>query len=292
MNTKLNPEPYADAYPGVLYRLISKFGLTNATNMHWFFRPEKGMNFGDWIGPYLFNKMTGKRARLRKAKGPWSYQIFSCGSILSHIEAPDKAIVWGSGALTECAQFERPKKIFAVRGPMSREICLSQGYDCPEVYGDPGVLMPLFYKPSKHERKVALGIVPHHTEFDDLFEKFSGCEGAKIVDVRQPLETVISEISACKAIVSTSLHGVIISHAYNIPVAWAKFSGRLIGDEFKFKDYFLGVGSDAIPSPVNLNKDYGIDDLLEFAIGGEIPDLVCVQDRLLKSCPFNSKGAF
>ncbi|WP_460275540.1 polysaccharide pyruvyl transferase family protein [Celeribacter sp. ULVN23_4] len=284
-----NPEPYADAFPGGLYRFVSKLGFTNATNMHWFYRPEKGMNFGDWIGPYLFNKITGKRARKRAAKGPWSSQLFGCGSILSHITSQDKAIVWGSGALTQDAQFPKPKKIHAVRGPLSREICVRQGYDCPEIYGDPGSLMPLFFQPSESEHKAALGIVPHHTEFDDLSEKFCHSPDVKIIDVKQPLEKVISDIVACHAIISTSLHGVIISHAYNVPVVWAKFGGDLIGDEFKFKDYFLGIGMNDIPKPLDLSEDYSQEELEKLAKSGEQPDLTDVQKRLLESCPFNSE---
>lgn len=37
--------------------------------------------------------------------------------------------------------------IRSVRGPVTRNILMDLGYDVPSVYGDPAILLPLFYNP-------------------------------------------------------------------------------------------------------------------------------------------------
>jgi hypothetical protein len=51
--------------------------------------------------------------------------------------------------------------------------------------------------------------------------------------------------------VSSSLHGIILAHAYGIPVAWTEFSTGLKGDGVKFLDHYASVGiTDPVKSSV------------------------------------------
>ena len=52
---------------------------------------------------------------------------------------------------------------------------------------------------------------------------------------------IIDEINSCQVIISSSLHGIITCHAYNIPCLWYKFSEKIVGDGIKFADYFSSV---------------------------------------------------
>jgi hypothetical protein len=76
----------------------------------------------------------------------------------------------------------------------------------------------------------------------------------RLVNVQQPVEAVIDAIASCEFVVSSSLHGLIVAHAYRRPALWVEFADPLLGDRSKFHDYFASLGRPA-PSPVRL--DYG-----------------------------------
>ena len=64
----------------------------------------------------------------------------------------------------------------------------------------------------------------------------------KVIDVNRPPFDVVRDISTCEAIVSSSLHGLIVADALEIPNVRVSFHGRLKGGDFKFEDYASGVG--------------------------------------------------
>ena len=66
-----------------------------------------------------------------------------------------------------------------------------------------------------------------------------------IINLLDPIEKIITEISSCEITFSSSLHGVIVSHAYQVPSLWIKSNisseVKLAGDDIKFADYFSSV---------------------------------------------------
>ena len=66
-----------------------------------------------------------------------------------------------------------------------------------------------------------------------------------IRDGSKGIEEFIDELNQCEKILTTSLHGLIVSHAYGIPAEWCQITGsdtNLAGDGTKFHDYMLSVG--------------------------------------------------
>ena len=99
--------------------------------------------------------------------------LYTVGSILG--TGMCNATVWGSGYIDKYTVGNTYKKILpklrkldirAVRGPLTRDVLLSTGYDCPEVYGDPAVLLPLIYTPnvSSDMLKTDYKLVKHFTD--------------------------------------------------------------------------------------------------------------------------------
>ncbi len=212
------------------------FNNSNELRAYWW-SWEGNKNFGDILTPYLIEKITGKKPLLCSKYCMKEYYIVT-GSILSH--ANKNAIIWGAGIIFRDQKVKRPKKIFAVRGPITRERLIELGYECPKVYGDPGLLLPKFYNP-KTENKYKLGLIPHYMDYPKIKDKINS-KDILVINVFDQVEKVIDNICSCKRTISSSLHGLIVSHAYGIPSIWAEFSNKLTGDGTKFKDYFLSVG--------------------------------------------------
>ena len=205
----------------------------------WWFRPNHGYNFGDEITPWLFKKMYGvdieKPCDLRDEN-----ILLGVGSIMRL--ANKNTEVWGSGIRNIDQQdFDGAKKFHVVRGPFTRKRLLELGMQCPQVYGDPGMLLPTYYSP-EIEQKYELGIVPHLVDREAVKKKFGNFKGVKIIDLdSKDIEDIVDQFLECKHIVSTSLHGIITAVAYGIPVKWMKASDKINGDDIKFYDFWASL---------------------------------------------------
>ena len=98
--------------------------------------------------------------------------LLAVGSILG---SPFDAVVWGTGAMsfTQIAGLYKWRKIRkydirCVRGPLSANALKSFGYDCPEIYGDPAVLMPLIYRPPVTEKVYEVIYISHFHNISSL----------------------------------------------------------------------------------------------------------------------------
>src|SRR5690606_8331752 len=126
------------------------------------------------------------------------------------------SIVWGSGSFgTESKrQLNRDADYRAVRGPLTRAKLRNVGVQCPEVYGDPALLVPFFYWPQvKKEAEVGLVLRWSERSWNALP---AGAGVRKIFLKADNIEQVLQQILGCKRIISSSLHGLIIADAYGI----------------------------------------------------------------------------
>ena len=226
-----------------LYRRISgikfflKFGFRNSIKINYFY----SNNFGDALNPILMKFLGVKSVANIPTEFYKKEHLQVIGSIIQVCN--EGTTVWGSGFISRNTEFyySPPKKVLAVRGPETREKLKEMGVDCPEVYGDPALLFPIFYnKPVNKLYKV--GIVPHYSNFNDPILSSFNENDTLIIDVMDsnPLN-VIDKIRSCELILSSSLHGIIIGDAYQIPSYWVEFSKKVGVDNFKFKDYFKSV---------------------------------------------------
>lgn len=198
-------------------------------------------NFGDIITPYLVEKMTGRKPILFSPSSQFAKYFrhaIMTGSIIS--QSNKNSLVWGSGIIKSSESIQGG--IFlAVRGPRTAGRLRELGFNPPSVYGDPGILLPRYYRPEAVV-KYRVGVISHYVDFQDIKREVGAFQDVLHIDLlTNDIESVIDQILQCEKIVSTSLHGVIVSHAYGIPALWWKYSNSLSGDDVKFYDYFESV---------------------------------------------------
>jgi len=248
---------------------------------------KDGMNnWGDYLAPVLTKYLMGSEGDFVKYDDQSNDDRYiTIGSLMEHISNPN-TIVWGTGFMWENGKVPViPKKIHAVRGPLSRNNLIKQGISCPEVYGDPALLFPRYYNPNV-EKKYKLGIIPHYVDANNKWITNINDPDIKIINICSDTYKFVDELKQCESILSSTLHGMIASDAYNIPCMWIKLSDNVGGNGFKFRDYFASVNrSDINPYIINEYKTK-VDDVYKLIPNYKIDiDL----DLLYNSCPFKIK---
>lgn len=263
-----------------------------------FLRP---INIGDALSPYIYERLSGyKSLSCLELSNPYNLANYiTVGSILQF--ADEKTIVWGSGFNAQTSVFGcqnwqeaeqgiavkkvKPKKICAVRGPLTRKRVLELGGECPDVLGDPGLLMPLLYNPLNKEKTTFLGIIPHFSHLkSQSFQKLLIEKKVKILSVYQHPETFIDELVQCEYVISSSLHGLILADAYNIPSLWICPSDYLHNTTvFKYLDYLESIESEQKERIVITNQTTIKDIISKFNL---IKKKKIDVYSLIKTCPF------
>ncbi|MBK8457918.1 MAG: polysaccharide pyruvyl transferase family protein [Phyllobacteriaceae bacterium] len=184
-------------------------------------------NFGDDINPDFFERISGKRIRLTRRRD--RLHFLGIGSILA--KATGASTVLGSGFLVPSDSTPTmPRAVVALRGALSRA-ALSSADDT--LLGDPLALADrLIARPA---RRRGIAYVPHCRNAERAKRLFA--DSIAVIDPRRPPLDVIADIAASEAVISQSLHGLIVADAFGVPNLWAAPHDGMKG-RFKFDDYF------------------------------------------------------
>jgi len=254
-------------------------------------RAQGLINFGDDLNDTLIPNMFG----VETLPADISFASFaSIGSILHRFLKsfePDIVLhanpihIWGSGfmfdedAATE--SFKTDMVFHAVRGKLTRSIVsdILGNEDMLSIpLGDPAILVSKYKPPNKKIHK--LGLVPHFLDLDNEYVKdLCNKQDVLLIDPGNEVERVLQDISSCQAILSSSLHGLIIADSYCIPNMWVTFSddarkGSRFGHSkrfdneksinFKFYDYYSTFGLENEIQPFDFREQTLPNDMPGF----------------------------
>lgn len=203
-------------------------------------------NWGDKVNPYLVEKITGKKVVSSNSIFNYKHkpEILGVGSIITGDLS--NYVIWGSGIISEkTTALNKPRAILALRGLNTLKKMEEVGSGC-DVFGDPVLLFPEIIFKHNVEKKYKYGIVPHFkNKKSEGIKKIVELNNPeiKIIDIQsEGVEQFVIDILSCENILSSSLHGLILAEAYGIPTCRVVFSEKILGGDFKFYDYYSGVG--------------------------------------------------
>lgn len=247
-------------------------------------------NWGDELNWFLLKRLTTlpiePAAEINAVKSD-EIQLLFIGSGADFCNFGENSVVWGSGSLREGRKIKsRPHKICAVRGPLTRAKFLEAGIACPEVYGDPALLLPRVYQPNVGKR-YKMGIAVHFREWHLPHVEEFRKEHPEILFIDMgdygKWTEIPDKICSCEALASSSLHALIVADAYQVPNVLIKFSDLVKGGTWKFRDYFAGV-SRKFEEPLDFTRSISLG-----AINASVANYRCIRydaDKFMSVAPF------
>lgn len=265
----------------LLSRLIAQSGSIPLS----FVASHAGMpyaNLGDALSAVVVSALAGLPVRHANFDTPIE-RLVGVGTI-GHAQKFGKLHYWGTGLDASRNAFDPSRAGFALppdtefhihatRGPRTAQVLKGAGLSVSGAYGDPVALLDRIWPMGDVGRTHDLGVIVHITELTDLhpgampkpdFARYqvpAALQGSvKIINTMtdptpDALRNLVQEIAACRAILSTSLHGLVLAETYGVPCAWFKTTGPgrgavldlrddSIAVDHRMRDYYLGAGSD------------------------------------------------
>lgn len=201
-------------------------------------------NFGDELSKFIIKRLLNKnKYELVINEKNIKKNIIGIGSYLH--AAKDDYYIYGTGVRTnppeEGSIGIKNLNVCAVRGPITYNfLTRDRNIKCPVIYGDPGLLLKLMYNPKiDNNLNNKIAFVPHKSNYkiylnDESFDH----DKFLLINPRQYWSKVVDQMCSCKCVISSSLHGLIISDTYDRPNLMIK-EFDLSEGELKFKDYFI-----------------------------------------------------
>lgn len=245
-------------------------------NLEWWnVRP----NVGDCLAPVIYDYIIKYYNLDENTHKKRTIHLMTVGSIIG-IKSYD-AVIWGAGIHLQENIYNMMRKrkiveydIRAVRGPLTRQILMGSGYECPQVYGDPAILMPQIYcKQEISEKKYPISVVIH------LNQKYQKRKELHYIEIKtDDYKGFIDEICNSSLVIASSLHAIILAESYGVPAIFL-----LEGVEkeiIKYYDWYYSTGRYSVSVARSLDEALKMEPM-------PLPDLEKMRTELISSFPID-----
>ena len=195
-------------------------------------------NLGDLLGRTIPLKLFPECKQFLKPNNNKKNSLICIGSVLNNNDINN--LYLGTGLVKQNKILSSMNQIF-VRGPLSAN-CISKKKTL--WITDTGILTSLaFPRPIKNP-KYDIVVILHKADKEIYYKNKNNFKSLGI-PVRfnwgYNIDKLINFICNGKIVISTSLHGQIIAHSYGIPSIAVNSGNRIIGFDFKYKDYYASL---------------------------------------------------
>ncbi|GAA0798409.1 polysaccharide pyruvyl transferase family protein [Faecalicatena orotica] len=221
----------------------SKKAQNNHVNLDYWDETE---NLGDTLSPVIVNHLLALRGISPDKEVKGKKHLYAVGSVLT--AGIQDATIWGSGILNASLNYRLEKRkldVRAVRGPVTRIILMDHGYEVPEVYGDPAILLPEIYMPPKIQKQYKFGLIAHKDyDLSKVAKKNFQNKAIKTLNIcTADYKTFIDELNSVEVVISSSLHGIILAESYGIHAILLEPQIDIL----KYSDYYYSTGRLTFP---------------------------------------------
>ncbi len=250
-----------------IYLLLSLNIIFGDPNLFYWKPSQDEDNFGDALSPLIVEKIVGRPLNTESS----NQQLVAIGSILHFARNND--IIWGSGVHED--NLQGLKKISslnvrAVRGPLTRKYLIDKKIPCPEIYGDPALLLQTLFPELKPNPILDYIVIPNLREIS----QYEGLPNL-VLPTENYME-IIQKILEAKLVISGSLHGIIVAESFGIPAIFLRLTQ--IPPLSKYQDYYEGTGRKTFPIAYSLEEAFTLEPA---------PPPKCDLIKLLESFPLD-----
>ena len=227
-----------------------------ALRLAWWSTPYPG-NFGDWLSPLIFSRLTDAGILLRSPMRPSvRSHLFGIGSIARFIGP--KSVVVGTGVNDSRHRMSPNATYISARGPITAEAVRASGGPVVTQFGDPAIVLSELHPVGRAKTNGRIALVRHYAHASLPVRLAPNMDEIGVMmSSPSQMKAFLDSLNTYDGVLTSAMHVMIACHSYGIPcglITFRRSEGVVRGTGVKYLDYSRGAEvDDVIPISVELD---------------------------------------